>query len=126
MMNAPSLPLGTALRARAPDRSPEPSRSGRGEWRGPFLVQQHALPRPHYGLRLEMDRDAGGPGPRLLPARMAGGDRAARPGAPHDPYRPARIARERDPLRPVLGPGIDLAATLERLEARVRRSGGAR
>jgi bifunctional non-homologous end joining protein LigD len=39
---------------------------------------------------------------------------------------PARIARERDPLRPVLGPGIDLAAALGRLEARVRRSGGAR
>jgi bifunctional non-homologous end joining protein LigD len=39
---------------------------------------------------------------------------------------PARIAREGDPLRPVLGPGIDLAAALGRLEARVRRSGAAR
>jgi bifunctional non-homologous end joining protein LigD len=32
---------------------------------------------------------------------------------------PARFARRRDPLRPVLGPGIDLAAVLARLEARV-------
>jgi bifunctional non-homologous end joining protein LigD len=32
---------------------------------------------------------------------------------------PARFARRRDPLRPVLGPGIDMAAVLARLEARV-------
>ena len=32
---------------------------------------------------------------------------------------PARFARRPDPLRPVLGPGIDMAAVLARLEARV-------
>jgi bifunctional non-homologous end joining protein LigD len=57
-MDAPSPPLAAALRARAPDRSPEPSPSGRGGWRGRFLVQQHAFPRPHYDLRLEMDGGA--------------------------------------------------------------------
>jgi len=33
---------------------------------------------------------------------------------------PARFARRPDPLRPVLGPGIDMAAALARLEARVK------
>ncbi len=32
---------------------------------------------------------------------------------------PARFARRRDPLRPVLGPGIEMGAALARLEARV-------
>jgi len=32
---------------------------------------------------------------------------------------PARFARRPDPLRPVLGPGIEIAAVLARLEARV-------
>jgi hypothetical protein len=32
---------------------------------------------------------------------------------------PARFARRPDPLRPVLGPGIELATVLARLEARV-------
>jgi bifunctional non-homologous end joining protein LigD len=32
---------------------------------------------------------------------------------------PARFARRPDPLRPVLGPGIDMATGLARLEARL-------
>ncbi|HEY7139817.1 MAG TPA: DNA ligase D [Methylomirabilota bacterium] len=36
---------------------------------------------------------------------------------------PRRFARRADPLLPVLGAGIDMAATLERIEARLRRPG---
>jgi bifunctional non-homologous end joining protein LigD len=35
---------------------------------------------------------------------------------------PARFARRRDPLAPILGAGVDLLAALARLEARVRKS----
>jgi bifunctional non-homologous end joining protein LigD len=37
---------------------------------------------------------------------------------------PRRFARRADPLAPVLGPGIDMAATLARMEARLRAPGG--
>ena len=55
---------------------------------------------------------------RVLPARVARGDRRASiPRASRIKTLPARFDKMADPLAPVLGDGIDMAAALERIEA---------